>query len=387
MARIAIFHPTIMLGGGGEGVCAHILEALVPNHKVTLFTTDRVNIEVFNEFHGTDIDRSSITVKNPLPKLSKLIDKAAIGVSRLLPDTNFGLLKHSLAQRRLDSISDDFDIIFSTWNEIFCDSQSLQYIHFPGYHPNVYQEFDPRSKNRKYRIYHDLCRLLIGSNVDFGESTTTMANSQWTAELVRENYDTDVSVVYPPVDVAKFEPNSWDRKEPGFVSIGRIHPLKRQLFMINVFDKLIEKGYDTHLHIVGGVGDKEYQQKVKHAADSREYVSMEGRLARSDLIDIVERHKYGIHSKKFEHFGMVVAELAAGGAIPFVHASGGQTEIVNGSSELTYNSIDSAVKNITRVLNDQELQERLHTQMNSTAKKFDKSEFQNQIQTIVSRTT
>ena len=155
--------------------------------------------------------------------------------------------------------------------------------------------------------------------------------------------------------------------------------------MIHVFDRLIELGHDIHLHIIGGISDKEYGEKVMSAAHSREYISVEGRLPRNKLVKLVEEHRYGLHAKKFEHFGMAVAELVAGGAVPFVHNSGGQTEIVDEDPRLVYDDLDSAVQTIDNTLNNVDTYT-IQSELSSKSEKFSKARFQQEIQTAVSNT-
>jgi glycosyltransferase involved in cell wall biosynthesis len=86
---------------------------------------------------------------------------------------------------------------------------------------------------------------------------------------------------------------------------------------------------------------------------------------------------------EYEHFGIAVAELVAGGTIPFVPNSGGQREIVNQLDDVTYNSVSDAVEKADTVLSDSESQKSIRKSLPNVKKRFGPERFKRAIREIV----
>ena len=107
---------------------------------------------------------------------------------------------------------------------------------------------------------------------------------------------------------------------------------------------------------------------------------------RAELDRLMGRHRYGLHGMEGEHFGMAPAEMARGGALVFVHDSGGQREVVGSESLLRYSSVDDAVRKIGAVLDDQREQARLLDHLREHTRRFSTEAFMCAIRGAVSRT-
>lgn len=384
MADVAIFHPDIMRGGGGEAVAVHTIDALVDEHSVTLYTESNPDFEPLNQQYGVDICPEKLRIKSVSPWSVTAVD-TIVGLSNeyLHTDLHLDALKSAFVQRRVRStLNRDHDLYVSTANEFFIDRPSLQYIHFPSFSGGIHSEFETWAPSLLYRLYRNVCKAIVG-NQEFSSSTVLAANSQWTRSVVRSVYDHPVEVVHPPVNVADFDSSAGDR-EPGFVTVGAIHESKRQLELIRIIDGLRASGIDTHLHIVGGVGSQNYFEKVKEQADARDYVYLDGYVSREELVDLIESHQYGLHGRLNEHFGIAIAEMVAGGIIPFVPDGGGQTEIVGERPELRYDSVEDAVEKISSVMTDTERQRELKTTLESVTDRYSSEKFRDSMKTIVS---
>lgn len=384
MAQIAIFHPDIMFPGGASAVGVHTIEALVEEYDISVYTTTEVNFEELNQFHGTNLSPEKLSVEQLSTNPAHLVSAFQFILRKFGIDSSLGVLRRSICRRDFTRNSYEYDLSISTWNELFHNAPTVQYIHVPEYSTEVYQEYVEGTEGQLHEKYHSLCRLIAGASSGLGTQTMTLANSTWTASLFEKHYGETATVMHPPVDISSFNPADWGEKEDGFVTIGRIQPDKNQLNLIKIVDDLRERGYEMHLHIVGSRGgNEEYCKKVCSASESRDYVNLEGRVSRSRLVSLVEKHKYGLHGKQDEHFGMAVAELAAGGAVPFVPNSGGQKDIV-GDSRLTYDGADNAVDTIESVLESPERQLEHHTDVVERSRKFSKERFRSEMRSIVS---
>jgi len=382
MADIAVFHPDITRGGGGETVALHVLDLLVDNHSVTLYTSSDPDFELLSQQYGVNVSNTDLTVKQmsslPVSAIENLADVAS---NWFQTDLHLDALKSAFIQRRVRALELDYDLLISTANEFFVDGPSLQYIHFPTYTGSAGSEYETWAPSLSYRLYRTVCRVAAGAR-NFDSSATLVTNSRWTQEIINRSYDHPVKVVYPPVNVEGFDPNR-NNQETGFVTVGAIHESKGQLKLIEILDGLRDQGIDTHLHIVGGVGSQSYYERVRDAATDRDYIHLEGYVNRDQLVDLIEQHQYGLHGRKNEHFGIAVAEMVAGGAIPFVPDSGGQTEIINDRGELKYESVDDAVRKITEVMTDSGLQQNLKSDLASTVTEYSTDQFKRSIRLLV----
>ncbi|GGL73029.1 glycosyltransferase [Halocalculus aciditolerans] len=384
MADIAVFHPDITRGRGGITVTLHVLNALINDHEITLYTGSTPEFESLNQQNGVTVDEGDLTVTS-VSSLPVSVIETIIDLSNEWGQTDLHLdaLKSAFVQRQVRSSELNHDLVVSTANEFFVDGPSLQYIHFPSYSGSADSTYETWAPSVPYRLYRTVCRAVAGAG-DFDSSTTLVTNSHWTREIIQHTYDHPVEVVYPPVNVEDFDP-TVDNREPGFVTVGAVHESKRQLEMIKIIDGLRTRGIKTHLHIIGGVGSQSYYERVLKKAAAREYVCLEGYVDRQNLVDLIEQHRYGLHGRKNEHFGIAVAEMVAGGVIPFVPNGGGQTEIINEEPKLKYDSIDDAIQKISTVMENKRLQQELKTDLESTVSDYSTDEFEKTIRRLTTQ--
>ena len=368
MTSVGVVHMDLMSKGGGEAVAMNAIEALQTDHDVTLLTLTDPDVEALNDYFNTDVDASALDVERA-------------GVLAPVLNGTFGLryyvLQNALLSRYARRHADEYDLLVSTINELGLPAGSIQYVHFPFdwtvsldnrehiFHPTI-EEDSP---------YERFCTRVAGVSKEEIGATHLFANSGWTADVVEDAYDTEPEVLHPPVDTSEFTDVPWAEREHGFVALGRIERSKRIVEMIEVVDGLRDRGRDVHLHVVGPTVDEEYREEVTAAAADRPYVRIEGELPREELVELVCTHRFGIHGKQFEHFGMAVAELAAGGAIPFVPSDGGQHAIVRDEDRLQYDSVEDAVDTIDRVLGDPELQRDLRQGPEEIERRFGRERF------------
>lgn len=339
MARVAVLHPDLTTFGGGELVCLHVLKGLAREHEVDLVTaTPSVDISDLASFGG--VDTPNISIRDiGLP----------VRFVHQIRGERFSLAEVATFNRAVKPICSEYDAVISTINELSLPNPAVQYIHVPQFNrPSVPGEEDADTTG--YNFYKNACRLIADWDRAEVAESTLLANSEWTAQVTERIYGFRPEVVYPPVDIEAFSPKPWDEREDGFVTVGRIEPRKNLLELISIVERVRERGFDTHLHIVGSHNSDEYAERVLDAASERSYVSYEGSISRQSLIDLLTTHRFGLHGREYEHFGMVVAEMVTAGMVPLVPDSGGQVEIVGGSDRVTYSSASEAVQNACNVL-------------------------------------
>jgi glycosyltransferase involved in cell wall biosynthesis len=382
MADIGVLHGPITAGGGAESVAVNTIVGLQQaGHDVTLYTTDTPSLQRLNERYDVSIDGDLRTVTVETPAVQAVdIATTATGV---LGVTDMPLLRKAMFERVVARrYGDDHELLVCTHGECGIDG-AVEYIHFPYFSRDAMQQYGTRFDERLYPTYHALCRLSKRQPRD-PSSLTTLTNSRWTATVIESVTERSPRVLHPPVETDGFDPQPWAERESGFVSIGRLHPLKRQHELVAIVDALQERGYDEiALHIVGGVGDETYAQRLAALADTRPYIHLEGEVTRSALVDLLETNRYGLHGRRFEHFGIAVAEMVAAGMLPFVHGSGGQQEVVRNTEELLYTDIDDAVATIAAVLDSDSRQARLRDHLTPQRGAYGRSRFRRQMHEIV----
>lgn len=380
MADIGVVHESINAGGGAEAVGAHTVDALLnAGHTVTLYTTDELDIEALNERYGTTIP-TTLNVVTVQSSALTAVDIATVA-AQPLGVSDFPLLRQTLFERLVAAqYQAHHDTLVCTHGE-FAIGNSVEYVHFPYFSAEAMQRYGTRFDESLYPPYHRLCRLLKRRDAD--SKPRTLTNSEWTAAVLEEKLGRNPQVLYPPVDTAAFDPPSWDEMESGFVTVGRIHPLKRQFNIIDIIDAVRDNGLDTHIHIVGPSGDDAYYDRLADRAASRPYVHLEGELPRHELVSLLESHRYGLHARRFEHFGMAVAEMVASRTIPFVHASGGQQEVVGQIDGLCYTDRVDAVEKIVDILQSEKRQQRLLNELSERGRTGGRQQFHTAMVTAV----
>ena len=374
MSDIGVVHMDLMSKGGGEAVAMNVLEALQNDYDVTLLTLTDPDFDELNDYFNTAVDSVAVRRAGTLaPTLHRLY-----GVK-------YYVLQNALLGRYARRHADEFDLLVSTINELGLGTDSVQYVHFPFdwtvnldnrqdiFHPTVEDD----------SLYERLCTRVAGVTREDVASNTLFANSQWTADAVEEAYGTRPHVLHPPIDTSDFEPVPWEERDHGFTTIGRIERSKRLVEQIRIVDGVRDRGHDVDMHIVGPTVDEEYRREVADMVADREYVVLEGELPREELVERVCTHRFGLHGKRHEHFGMAVAELAAGGALPFVPSEGGQHAIVRDDDRLLYESVDDAVEKIDRVLSDPALQRELRIGTEEIERRFGRERYRRTISAIV----
>lgn len=391
--RVAVYHrKNIMMMGGGEAVCLQTLEALKSEYDVTLLMGGGQGIDFtkLNEHFGANLKEEEINIRfvNPFPlralrRLLKFVSKS------LSLDTEFGNLSQALLDRYVNKIRQDYDLLICTHNETPFVKKTVDYIHFPTHYRDVRAKYYPNLKKRYqgyyFALYDWFVSLVSPGDKDNFEGKTTLVNSNWTREVVKEAFGADSEVLYPPVRTEDFNPSSWGEKGNGFVSIGRIERSKNQLRTIEILEALIEEGYKLHLHIIGSITNSEYAERVKEKAEKHSFIHLEGRIPREELVRLVEDHKFGIHGQDYEHFGIAVAEMVAGGCIPFVPNGGGQVDIVKGNSDLLYEDRKEAVEKISTMLDNPRLQKTTFENLKNRVERFSVKRFREEIKRIVDK--
>ncbi|MFD1687239.1 glycosyltransferase [Halobellus litoreus] len=370
MARVAVVHNTLDFQGGADIVCLSVCAALQGEHDVTLYTLSETDPGALAERFDVELARERLNVRRPTGggTASRTLSAAAPFVGPQLP------LRSVLVHRLFERDAEAFDLVVSTANEFAFSLPSVQYVHYPQFHARRLADDSSDALNRLWSRLAGPNRAEIAS-----DSLTTLANSEWTADVVERVYGIRPAVLHPPVDPIDGR-WQWEEREDGVVVVGRIAPDKRVLDAIRVVDGVRERGHDVHLHIVGAAprAYRQYVERVEAAASERAYVAVERDVPRDRIETLLGTHRYGLNLKPEEHFGMSVAEYVAAGMIAFAPDSGGQREILDGRDDRLFASVEEAVERLAHAVETGE-------QPSQSADRFDSGRFREAIRRTVAR--
>jgi glycosyltransferase involved in cell wall biosynthesis len=332
VARVAVVHNTLDLRSGADAVCLHACEALAEVHDVTLLTLSHPPLSDLNALFDTDAD---VAIETPPASaaLGRAFSALADRTGPLLP------LRSVLLDRFVRRRDAEFDVLVSTANEFALRRPSVQYVHDPQFNGRAVGEGS---------VGDALVSHLAGlGDRRLPADATLLANSARTAARVRERYGRDPDVLFPPVDPIEGG-RAWDDRDPTVVVAGRIAPDKRTLDAFEVVERVRRRGHDLRLHVVGSAAPayRSYVGRVRRAAATREWATVETDVPRARLEELLTTCRYGLNLKPDEHFGMTVAEYVASGMVPFAPDSGGQVDVLGGDDDLLFGSLRAAVENV-----------------------------------------
>jgi len=234
------------------------------------------------------------------------------------------------------------DCIVSTADDTPVPRPAIAYVHLPQYN------WTNGAHRWLLRAYDRFWSSVGGAKPDVVEKMKLLANSTYREQELREIYDTDPTVLHPPIEVDAFQSDTpWDERDNTFLLIGRVAPDKQLNNGVRVVSALRERGHDVSLRIIGPIEDESFADELRRAAADVP-IQLEGRVARDTLVDAITSSKYGLHLKE-EGFGIVVAEMVAGGCLPFVRVNGGQTDIIP-TPDLQFGSVAEAVETVDSAL-------------------------------------
>ncbi len=378
MRRVLLVQPSMQPPGGGNGVAAWTLQALVPEHRVTVLSWQPVEVEPINRFFGTQLHRSDFDTIAVPRAYRALIDHLPVPGS---------LIKTSLLMRHTRAVSSGFDVVFGLYNETDFGRRGIQYINYP-----TYLRPRPRADLRWYHppqagldLYYRLADRIAGFSMERMQSNLTLVDSNWAGEHAARFLGIETHTLYPPVvDPAPGMP--WDARRNAFLAIGRLSPEKEYERVMRILVRVRERVPDVTLTIVGAADrhTQRYSASLTALAQSLgSWIQIRQNLSRDEVRDLMASHRYGIHGMREEHFGMAPAEMARAGMIVWVPRGGGQMEIVGHEPALMFENDDQALEKIAATIGNAVEQRRLRELLAVTSEQFSTTRFMQQVRDLV----
>ena len=381
--RAAIYDPYLDTLGGGERYCLTVAEILLKHgYKVDLFWSGKQDLiekatQRFSlKLNGINLVNDIFQIK---PKQIDLLE----GEQNLFKVINKSFNPQKINQKISSfinklKITKNYDVFFYLGDgsiPFLLGKQNFLHVQVPFFN----------EKNNLIKLITNL-KLLFFSKI--------ICNSEFTAKFYQDNLPSKITILYPPVDIEKFE--SSKNKENIILSVGRFDNVlnaKKQDVLIDAFKLLSERENvkNWKLILVGGsLIDPEKNSYLKYLKEKAEGLSIEFIINPNfdKLKEIYSKSKIYWHAAGFdvdeknhpentEHFGMTVVEGMASGLVPVVIAKGGIPEIIcDGIDGYLWKNTDELIFKTKSLIDSTQDLEKMSQKAIIKCQKFSKNNFE-----------
>lgn len=195
-----------------------------------------------------------------------------------------------------------------------------------------------------------------------------IANSHYIARRIKRIYNREATVIYPPVDVEKFECKS--QKDDYYLAVARFVPYKKVDVIVQAFSQMPDKKL-----VLIGEGDKAI---LKNATRNIEVIGFQPFESLKTYLASAKAFVYAAE----EDFGITIVEAQACGTPVIAFGKGGATEtVIDGKtgvlfSQQTAESLKEAVKKFEQMTFDANA-------IRKNAERFNRTVFAESIKTFI----
>jgi len=360
---IAFVHDWLTTFGGGERVLEAALEVTGPAHVFTTAYkpgTFASSIIGQQAIHTSFLDRLPLAQRNHrlyLPLMPFAVEQYDLRPYPLIVSISSAVAHGALTRP---------------------DQRHIAYISAPArYAWHLYQDYledaglsrGPRSFAARLALhYFRLWSASAAQRVD-----CMLAVSCWVAECIRRAYGRQAEVLYPPVDVDKFQPGQ--KREDFYLVVSRLVPYKKVALTVQAFTRL-----GRPLVVVGDGPD------YKKVADTAgENISLLGFQPDEKIAELMGKARALIHMAE-EDFGISMVEAQATGCPVIAYGKGGAREIVQeGRSGLLVpeQSVDSLIQAVGQF--EEHYNCYAENEIRRNALRFSKQRFQQQFRRVLEK--
>lgn len=390
--RAAIYDPYLDTLGGGERYCLTVAEILLKHgYKVDLFWSGKQDL----------IEKAEQRFALKLEGLNLVTDVFQIKphqIDLLEGKQNFfDVINKSLNPQKIHQkittfvkklkITSKYDIFFYLGDgsiPVLIGKQNFLHIQVPF------------SNERSF-----LNKIVTKSKLLF--FSKIICNSKFTAKFYEDDILSKITVIYPPVDVEKFETSK--NKENIILSVGRFDNVlnaKKQDVLIDAFKALVKKEGIKNWKLVlagGSLIDPDQNSYLKYLQEKAEdlpiYFVVNPKFDK--LKEVYSKSKIYWHAAGFdvdednhpentEHFGMTVVEAMASELVPVVVAKGGIPEIISdGIDGYLWNTLDELVFKTKSLIDSPEDLEKMSRKAVIKCQKFSKDNFETGLISLIKK--
>ncbi|HII3485303.1 TPA: glycosyltransferase, partial [Klebsiella pneumoniae] len=145
-----------------------------------------------------------------------------------------------------------------------------------------------------------------------------IANSKFIARRIKKVYGRDADVIYPPVNVDRF--NICERKDDYFFTASRLVPYKKMDLIVEAFSQMPDKKLVV-------IGDGSEMSKIKQKATKN--IEILGYQPDATMTDYMKKAKAFVFAAE-EDFGITPVEAQACGTPVIAFGKGGVLETIKG---------------------------------------------------------
>lgn len=199
----------------------------------------------------------------------------------------------------------------------------INYCHAPTHY--YWSRYDEYLKNPGFGIFDSIARLGLKLFVkplrkwDYQASQrpdVIIANSTYTKTQIKKYYNRESTVVFPPIETAKFKPKN-NQKRFGFVIAGRQTPYKK-------FDLAIKACAKQNLPLLVIGSGPSHSKLLKLAKNN---VTFNAEATDKDLIEAFHKSE-GFIFPGIDDFGIVAVEAMASGCPVIAYKNGGALDYI-----------------------------------------------------------
>ena len=196
-----------------------------------------------------------------------------------------------------------------------------------------------------------------------------IANSFFIKNWIKETYNIDSTVIYPPVDTELFKLEK--NKEDYFITTARLEPYKRVDLIVNAFNKTQETLYV--------VGDGSMKKRLRKIANQN--IRFFDFLEPKQVMQLVGKAKAFVHAG-IEDFGIAPVEAQSCGTPVIAYNMGGLSEtIIDNKTGILFN--DQSINAILNAIKRFKITEFDYTYISRHASKFSEENFAKNIQDYI----
>lgn len=265
----------------------------------------------------------------------------------------------------------EFDFLYIFQPNIIVNSK-VEYMYYLSMSPRSLgysgRQLLPRIK---FLLYDYLLKYFIPVYEFKKRAKHCVINSNYTASLFEQSYHEKIAVVHPSNLVKIIRPIDFSAKDT-VIFLSRVIRYKRPDMMII----LAEKFKNFKFEIIGAPEDDAYINELNDTIKSKNLSNIKilTNLPYNRLIEHLYIAKFYVFTAMDEHFGITTVEAMMYGAIPFVHNSGGQKEIVP-IDELRFEDDEFVSKFDLLINKNEEALNDIRNKMSSHLMKFEESVF------------